>query len=109
MDGVPYFQTDLDQKSAGENDVHFIFRDYRKRFFLDHRLAKACNAPKEYTKVTFFPDFSRFGMTGLDWFWRPTDGPMLVGQVKTLGQQKKVKVLSHCITEIDWTAAFSVS
>lgn len=30
------------------------------------RLAEACNAAKEYTKVTFFPDFSRFGMTGLD-------------------------------------------
>lgn len=34
---------------------------------VDHPIdAEACNAPKEYTKVTFFPDFSRFGMTALD-------------------------------------------
>lgn len=32
----------------------------------DDPVVTACNAPKEYTKVTFFPDFSRFGMTALD-------------------------------------------
>lgn len=30
------------------------------------RSRQDCRSDKEYTKVTFWPDFSRFGMTSLD-------------------------------------------